>query len=719
MRSQLRLYIFLLLLFPLAALLQSSKHDEGMYPMSSLGGLNLQKAGLQIPLKELYNTEAPSLVDAIVRLGGCTGSFVSGDGLIITNHHCAFGSVAAISDTAHNYIRDGFVARTREQELPAQGLTAKIAVSYDDVSNRLLKEANVFADPELRQKMIAQKKMELLSEEKMKNPSLYCEVSEMFTGKVYVLFRYKILLDVRLVYVPQRTIGEYGGETDNWVWPRHSGDFSFVRAYAAPDGESRAFSKENIPYKPAKFLKVNPNGVKENDFVFVLGYPGRTFRHQPSQFFEYHQKYQLPYVTQTYDWQIAKMEEIGRRESNYEILYSSRIKTLANTTKNYKGKLQGFKREPLVEEKRKEEQALQNYILNDSRLKEQYGTLLADIDKIYQQRFAEAERYFWLSQLVTTPGIFNASCQANSYQKEVEVLAKMRWKDVLTLNGKDMKSKMGEAYGTYHLEFDRDFLKMMFRRGLKLKGLPIFNGVSDVSQDENPDEAMGHFVDRLLAHSSMKDQTYIYKLIDENPAKIFKLKDEMLRFSRAVYDVYLTFEQSRQRQEAQLSPMLAKLTEIKMQWMNKEFMPDANATMRFTYGNVRGYQPEDGVKLHPFTTMLGIIEKCDNTTYIMPEMYKQLYEDRDYDSYMMKELNDLPVNFLYNLDTTGGNSGSPVMNAKGEFIGVNFDRAFTATINDYAWNENYSRSVGCDVRYILWVIKKVAKADFLLKEMGV
>ncbi|HEY1024545.1 MAG TPA: S46 family peptidase, partial [Sphingobacteriaceae bacterium] len=293
--------------------------DEGMFPLSEIHKLDLQKAGLKIDQSEIYNPNGVSLIDALVNVGGCTGSFISDEGLIITNHHCAFSAVQQASTPEKDYLTNGFVAQTREQEIEARGLTCRITDSYDDVSARVLGAVADITDPASRIRVINEQMKNIAAEAEKEDPTITAQVSEMFIGKTYVLFRYKTIQDVRLVYIPQRSIGEFGGETDNWVWPRHTGDFSFMRAYVAQDGTPAKYSKKNVPYKPKKFLKVNPNGVQEEDFVFILGYPGRTFRNRPAQFIEQQQDYLLPYVSNLYEFQNNAMIEAGKKNKETEL----------------------------------------------------------------------------------------------------------------------------------------------------------------------------------------------------------------------------------------------------------------------------------------------------------------------------------------------------------------------------------------------------------------
>ncbi len=394
--------------------------EEGMFPLSEIHKLDLKKAGLKIDQNEVYNPNGISLVDALVNVGGCTGSFVSNEGLIITNHHCAFSAVQLASTPENDYLNNGFVAKNHEEEIQGKGLTCRITDSYEDVSDKVLGSATSIEDPSSRLQVINNAMKNIVAEAEKKDPSIKAEVSEMFIGKTYVLFRYKIILDVRLVYVPNRKIGEYGGETDNWVWPRHTGDYSFMRAYVGKDGKPAKYAKDNIPYTPKKFLKVNPSGTSEEDFVFILGYPGKTFRHRPAAFINYQEKYLLPYTSELYDFQNTTMESIGKRDKATEIKLATRIKKNANVMKNYRGKLTGLKGIELVKQKKQEDASLAQFINNNVEMKAKYGDLMANIDQLYQQINGDANRDLWLGQIYASTNLLNIAKQINSFKAAIE-----------------------------------------------------------------------------------------------------------------------------------------------------------------------------------------------------------------------------------------------------------------------------------------------------------
>lgn len=694
------------------------KQEEGMFPLSELKNIDVKKAGLKIKPSELYNPDGTSLIDAIVRVGGCTGSFLSEEGLIVTNHHCAFSFVQAISDVKNDYIKYGFLAENKAQEVPAKGLVCKITASYKDVSEGVL-DGTQGLDAVARLKKIAENIKRITAYENEQHKGLQCEISEMFTGKTYVLFRYKLLKDVRLVYVPPVSIGAYGGELDNWVWPRHSGDFAFLRAYVAPDGSPADYSEKNVPYKPVKYLKVNPKGVNEHDFVFVLGYPGRTYRHQPAGFYEYHEKYFLSYISNLFDWQINYMEQLGKQDYALSIKYAARIKSLANTTKNFKGKLQGFRRADLTRKKREEEQMLQQYIDGNKELKEKYGKVIPRINELYNDLMSVANRNMWLDQIYNVAPVLYASATLATYREAYQKLATDEERKAFIENQQAaIRKAFAKPVGSYDRNMDKPALVKMLADAASFGGVNEISAVKKFLNTRTSVAEIQQLVDGLFTSSSMVNQALLNQWLEKDIAALLNYNDELVVFAGELNAELVRFDAEDQQRDGELNQLMASLVEVKQLWKQKSFIPDANATLRFTYGYVKGYSPNDGIYARPFTTLKGVIEKSDTLEYQLLDAIRQLYASGDIGPYEHPALHDLPVNILYNLDTTGGNSGSPVMNANGELIAINFDRAFTATINDYAWNETYSRSVGVDIRYVLWVLQKVAKANHVVKEMS-
>lgn len=694
--------------------------DEGMFPLSELSKAGLKKAGLKISEKEIYNPGQIGLVDALVQVSGCSGSFVSPNGLIITNHHCAFSAVQLASTPEHNYLENGFVANSHEQEIEAKGLNIRITDSYQDVSQRILEAVANVSDPSQRIDIINNKRKEIAKEAEAQDPTIKAEVSEMFIGKSYVLFRYKTIEDVRLVYVPRQNIGEFGGETDNWVWPRHTGDFSFLRAYVAKDGSSAKYSKDNVPYKPKKHLKVNPNGVKENDFVFILGYPGRTFRHRPAQYIEYQQQYLLPYTSELYDFQNQQMLLAGKDDKATELALATRIKRNANVMKNYRGKLKGLRNIDLINSKIKEDEELAKFIQNDAELKSKYGSLMEDIDQHYQLVFNNAEKELWYNNIYSGIRSLQFASLTNSFQEAInKELSSSRKAELFNANIDNFKKQLAGLYESFNINVDKSIASNMFAQAYQLKdgnSLPFI-----AAHKFNNEQAASDYISRIIEDSKLSNQDYFENTVLKDVSSFLKYSDELMKFQKELESEMQPFYAEQKRREGNLNKLMADYMAVKEKFQSKSFIPDANSTLRLTFGNIKGYSPADANYMAPFTTVKGIIEKGNSglPEFEYPEAIKTNWLDKNFGNYFNKDLNDVPVNILYNMDTTGGNSGSPIMNAYGELIGVNFDRAYDATINDFAWNESYSRSIGVDIRYVLWIADKIDNAQFIIQEMGV
>lgn len=698
----------------------STPPDEGMYPLSEISKLDLKKAGLKIDIKDIYDPNGISLIDALVNIGGCTGSFVSDKGLIITNHHCVFDYINRASTVEKNHLEDGFLAADSETEIPAEGLTCKITESYEDVSSIVLEAANQASDITERIKAIQKKSRELVEEAENKDSTIKAEVSEMFIGKTYILFKYRTIKDVRLVYAPPRSIGEFGGEEDNWVWPRHTGDFSFIRAYVAPDGSAKEYSKENVPYKPKRFLKVNPNGVEEDDFVFILGYPGRTFRHQPSQFIAYQEKYLLPYIEMLYSEMMNDFKVIGKTDPALELRLSSRIKSFANTQKNYYGKMKGLRRLSLVEKKQKEEAELKNFVNQSKVLSEKYATLFDDIEAVYSEIFENGRLPILYSQLLNNNISLRLGNALIDYAEEMGKPEVERKSQFSAKNLPAFEERVRLTFKDLNFSVEVLTLKRMLNDAASFPEMRLFLPFKKFSDAENPKQAVYDFVDNLLSKTEFKSVEDFNELKTQSLEELEKSSDPLFTFLFELRREYKPLSKKNDERNGKLNILLAKYLDVKKEWKNKTFIPDANSTLRLTYGNIKGYSPVDATYFKPITTLSGLIEKSySGGAFSIPQKLKSLYDKKDYGRFKNKRLNDVPVAILYNTDTSGGNSGSPIMNAKGEIIGVNFDRAFDATINDFAWSENYSRSIGVDIRFVLWVTQKIGGADYLLEEMGV
>lgn len=693
--------------------------DEGMFPLSDLDRAGLKAAGLMIDEKDIYNPGQVGLVDALVRVGGCSGSFVSEDGLIITNHHCVFSAVQLASTPQQDYLTHGFMAPQRQQEIEAQGLPIRITESYEDVSEQVLGAAAGISDPGERLRVIQAKQRELARAAEAEDPTIRAEVSEMFIGKSYVLFRYKTIEDVRLVYVPRQNIGEFGGETDNWVWPRHTGDFAFVRAYVAPDGSSAPYSTENVPYQPKKHLKINPQGVQEEDFVFILGYPGRTFRHRPAQYVAYQEQFLLPYISELNDFQNQRMTEAGADDKAIELQLATRIKRNANVMKNYRGKMKGLRNIGLVATKEKEDQALAEHIQQDAELRSTYGTLMADIDALYAEIFSDARKELWLGQIYGSTTLLQVARHINGLKGQLAQLPTDEAREAaFGQHAERLHAMLTRIYSTYNAYADQHIFAKMLADGRKLEGANRLASVQALGLTS--DEAAADFAAKAITGSKLADPEVLAREVLASAADFLVYDDDLLRFQRELAKDVAAFAPVQEQREGRLNQLMGDYVAVKERYQQRAFIPDANSTLRLTFGYIRGYSPVDATYLNPITTVRGVVEKgmSDDPVFHYPAEIREQWAAQNFGPYSSEALGDVPVNILYDMDTTGGNSGSPIMNAHGELVGVNFDRAYDATINDFAWNQDYSRSIGVDIRYVLWVADKIDGADFLLKELA-
>jgi len=717
MNKAVTLFGFVLLLT--FSLLLAKGPEEGQYPLSEIKKLDLQKAGLLISQEDIYNPNGISLIDALVKVNGCTGSFVSPEGLIITNHHCAFAGVNAASTPEHNYLENGFLAESREKEIHAKGYKVKITESYEDVSEEILNAAGGIDDLAERSKIISKKMEELGERATDKEKSIEASVSEMFAGQSYILFKYRIIEDVRLVYVPPRTIGEFGGERDNWMWPRHTGDFTFLRAYVAPDGSSAKYSKENIPFKPKKHLEVNPNGVEEGDFAFIFGYPGRTYRNQPSQFLEYQYNYRLPYISELYEWTINLVRAKTDGNDQMSLAYSTHIKRLSNTMKNYKGKIQGLRNTQLIKTKQSEEKEIVEFIKSNPDLNKSYGDLFDDIDEVYSKKLDLAEANIWFESLYKLSDDLKLArfvIQNGEEQEKENSERKFSFKDENKVNS---ISKLDKTFKISMKSIEKELLVKMIYDALNFSESSRIEAVDNIFKDDDK-ETISKFVDNNIISTEITKKENFDKLLNMSLDELKELDNSLIKFALKLNEQYKRLNSENDEVSGALSQLLPQFNEVKKEWKNRLFIPDANGTLRLTYGYIKGYSPRDAVYSSPITSLRGIIEKSYlGSEYTIPVKLRELYEAKDFGQFYNPKLKSIPVGLLYNMDTTGGNSGSPILDAKGRLIGVNFDRAFEATINDFAWNDDYSRSIGVDIRYVLWITQKLGGAGFLLEEMGV
>src|SRR5690606_34269678 len=446
----------------------------------------------------------------------------------------------------------------------------------------------------------------------------------------------------------------------------------------------------NVPYKPKKHLKVNPKGVNENDFVFILGYPGRTFRHRPAQYIEYQQQYLLPCTSELYDFQNQQMLLAGKDDKATELALATRIKRNANVMKNYRGKLKGLRNIDLVNTKIKEDEELAKFIENDPELKAQYGSLMKDIDQHYQLVFQNAEKELWYNNVYSGIRGLQLASLTNSFQDAInKELSSKRKEELYNANIENFKKQLAGLYESFNLNVDKSIASTMFAQGYQLKD---GNALPFVANHKfSNEQAASDYISKTIEDSKLSNQENFENTVLKDVNSFLKYSDDLMKFQKELDKEMQPFYAEQKRREGNLNKLMADYIAVKEKFQSKSFIPDANSTLRLTFGNIKVYSPADATYMEPFTTVKGIIEKGNSglNEFHYPEAIKTNWLDKNFGNYFKKDLNDVPVNMLYNMDTTGGNSGSPIMNAYGELIGVNFDRAYDATINDFAWNESY------------------------------
>ncbi len=697
--------------------------DEGMFPMSELGRIDLAAHGIRLTAEELFNPAAVSLVDGICRVNGCTGSFVSPDGLIITNHHCAYDAIQKASTPENDLLANGFHAGSREREIPAPDYQVRITESYRDVSAEVLAAVQPAASqPALtgldRAKAIERRRKELELAAEEENPGLRAEVAEMFAGKTYVLFLYTWLKDVRLVFAPPSSIGNFGGEVDNWEWPRHTGDFSFMRVYTAPDGSAATYDAANVPYHPKRVIAVNPNGVVENDAVFLLGYPGRTVRHRTASFVQYERDVRLPRMVSSGQRQIEVMAAMGADDRAVELKHSSRIKSLANVEKRGRGQLQGIRRADIEERRLAEEAALAEALAAEPEKRSEYLNLLIEIEAVYHEMSAAAPFEMGLDQLRTAvrAGAFgwfvvdarHERAKENDLDREAPFMDR---------NFEQTRKANEVAMADWHGPTDEVMLLDALFALLKVREARELEGLQEILANPAsiPEKATS-----LIRTTRLGEAAFVAECLVMDEKDFGGVNDPLLRLVSTLAPRWREIRELEKRREGHLAQLYGRLIELKQEAQTADFVPDANATLRLTFGRVRSYSPADGMIKTPITTLEGVIEKTTGTDpFITPQGVIDQFQKRNFGPFALADSGRLPVAILYDTDTTGGNSGSPVLDGDGRLVGVNFDRCFEATINDFAWNDAYSRSIGVDIRYVLWITGIVYSANDLLAEMGV
>ena len=710
---------FLLSTLVLIVVIFNSPAKEGMWIPIFLEKYNfaeMQQMGFKLTAQDIYDVNNASMKDAVVIFGGgCTGELISGDGLLITNHHCGLGQVQRHSSVEHDYLTDGFWAMNKSEELSNPGLTVSFLEYMEDVTAKVLDGTENLEAGEAVKRI--QANIGAIRKEAEKDGKFNAQVKPLFYGNQYFLYVHKVYRDVRLVGAPPSAIGKFGGDTDNWMWPRHTGDFTIFRVYAGKDNEPADYSPDNVPLKPKKFFPVSLKGVQPGDFTMVFGNPGSTMQYIPSHEVSIIQLQRDPDRVSIRD---KKLEIIGadmEKDSKVRIQYTSKYQGISNAWKKWQGEIKGLNRLDAVQKKKDFEKEFKDWAVKNGVWESKYKTVFANFDTLYSTYKTYIKAADIYNEVVTSGvEVFTIAALANNLLNAVE--NKQPEKAESARNA--MKRMLPGFYKNYNQPTDeRLFVSLL---PILIKDVePRFLPVGLAGETQKYDET--GLVEKVYRKSPLTDSLYLKKMLEKDGDKlVLKLRKDPL-FSwynrlKMKYDIDIAPVVSAVNNDitANMKVYMAGIMEMKK---DQALYADANMTLRVSYGKVEGYQPVDGVYYKHFTTLKGIMEKNNPAIYDydVPDRLKELYEKKDFGRY--ESDGSVPVCFVASNHTTGGNSGSPVVNGNGELIGINFDRVWEGTMSDIMFDPDVCRNISLDMRFVLFIIDKYAGAGYLLNEMKI
>ncbi len=709
----------IILFFTMCLVAFPAKADEGMWFLMFIERLNhrdMEKMGLQLTAEEIYSINNHSLKDAVVQFnGGCTAEMVSKEGLVLTNHHCGYGAIAELSSEEQNYLKNGFWAKDKSAEMKPKSLFVRFFVRMDDVSKRILSKVNDKMTEAERNKAI-QQEMSLIEKENSEGGKYTVSVRPFFQGNEYYYFVYQDYKDVRLVGTPPEILGKFGGDTDNWEWPRHTADFSMFRVYADANGNPAEYSKENVPLQPKHYLPVSIKGVEENDFAMILGYPGRTNRWMPAGGIEQNVKFAYPAWVEGAKTGMDRMKVYMDKDETVKLEYASKYASTANYWKNRQGMIDALTKAGTAKTKEKEE-AKFNTWANKKANKAKYGKVIATINNYYAQTNLKTNHDNYLTQLMRTAAYgavpANLGNSLIAFYKENEA----KRNEMLPM----LNQFVDNVYGKFYAPLEKDIFAAqlnLYTSKAAAYGLPEV--VAKLKEENKGDFTA--YVNNAVAKSIFATKESVLAFMkDPKPENI--ANDPLYAVSNDLSTKMRAKSAEQLKADDDFAIAFRNLVEgLRESKMNSIKYPDANSTLRLTYGKVRALPTDkrNDAKINNYTTMDGMVKKykAGDPEFDLPARLLELNKAKDFGQYADKA-GYMPVNFLTDNDITGGNSGSPVLNGKGELVGIAFDGNIEAMAGDVIFDAKLQRTISVDIRYVLWIIDKYAGAKHIIDEMTI
>lgn len=707
----------------LASAFLTVKADEGMWLPSLISQRigDMQAKGFRLSAEDIYSINQASLKDAVVLFGGgCTGELISSEGLLLTNHHCGYAQIQKHSSVEHDYLKDGFWAMDRSEELPNPGLEVWFLDRMEDVTGAVLDGYEPGMTEQQRDSVVRTNSEAIAGKAEKDGTGLRADVESLYYGNQYFLFVYRVFKDVRLVGAPPSSIGKFGGDTDNWMWPRHTGDFSIFRIYADKDNNPAEYSEDNVPYIPKKYFKISLGGVSEGDFTFIYGFPGRTQEYIVSEAVRYISEISDPHKIALRTLRLDIQDRYTSASQAVRIQYSSKNAAVSNSWKKWQGEMRGIRKMNTVETKKENERLFEEWAAGS-----EYSGIVGRLDSLYRlmEPYAFAADYY-----NETARAIELTSFAAEYARRLEKTAGVSSPDEATQARESAKRLAAAFYKDYYMPIDKEsFIALMdmFDRNIPSGFKP-----------EYFTESMGRYgsaeawADSLFGNSVFSDSSALTKTVaaacaDGVGTDITLLTDDpAVEFGNEFRKWYMEGIRSVvQRIGSEITLLYRDYMKGQMEFnKDRAFYPDANLTLRVAYGSVQGYSPADGTYYLPMSTIEGIMQKDnpDIFDYNIPQRLRDIYAEKDYGEWTVTDASGrltVPVCFIATNHTSGGNSGSPVINADGDLIGINFDRVWEGTMSDIVFDPDLCRNISLDIRYVLFIIDKVAGAGHLIDEM--